>query len=215
MERRNRASSTSVEDRYKVLLDVGRILTATLAPEALYRTIFEQTQRVLDLAGFVVATYDDVLDTCTVVFHSESGNVLPAGTTFKGSDTIPIRRRVGVLSTDPQQAIPPHVTTTLPFATICSPMVHDEKVLGLISAYCFSQESYNARDLELLSAIADHAAVAVANSRFVAERERRRREAERLEEIGRALTASLDLPRVLDRVAHAALDLTAADSATV
>src|SRR5688500_4607344 len=133
MERRNRASSTSVEDRYKVLLDVGRILTATLKPEELYRTMFEQTQRVLDMAGFVVATYDDALDTCTVVFHSESGNLLPAGTTFKGSDTMPIRRRVGMLANNPADAIPPRLTSSLPFANICSPMVQDEKVLGLIS----------------------------------------------------------------------------------
>ena len=43
----------------------------------------------------------------------------------------------------------------------------------------------------------------------------RRRESDRIEEIGRALTASLDLPKVLERIVTAALELTDADSAAV
>ncbi|MBI4544308.1 MAG: sensor domain-containing diguanylate cyclase, partial [Gemmatimonadetes bacterium] len=75
--------------------------------------------------------------------------------------------------------------------------------------------AYTSDDLELLAAVADLAAVALDNARYVEETERRRREAERLEEIGRALSASLELPQVLERIIAAAVDLVEADSATV
>lgn len=215
MDRRNRASSTSVEDRYKVLLDVGRILTATLQPQELYRSVFEQTKRILDLSGFAVATYDDAQDLAAVVFHSEGDQLREAGHRFAGKDCVAIRTRSPNLTTDPAYSTPPGLTSTSRFANITAPMIRDDRVLGVISAYTFSSEPYDHKDLELLAAIADLAAVAISNAHFVEEREQRRIEAERLEEVGRLLSASLDLPKVLDRIVATALELTHADSAAV
>jgi diguanylate cyclase (GGDEF)-like protein len=215
VHRRNRASSSSVEDRYKVLLDVGRILTATLEPEVLYRSIFEQTTRVLDLSGFAVATYDDAKDQAAVVFHSENDEARPPGNLFPGASCAAIRTRKPTLTTKPAESVPPGLNSKTGFANIAAPMIHDQRVVGVISAYSFSTDPYEQADLELLAAIADLAAVAVTNAHFVEEREQRRHEAERLEQIGRSLTASLDLPSVLSRVVSTALDLTRADSAAV
>jgi diguanylate cyclase (GGDEF)-like protein len=57
--------------------------------------------------------------------------------------------------------------------------------------------------------------VAVSNARAVAEMERRKRESDQLEKIGRALTASLDIDEVLQRVVTAIRDLVQADGAGV
>ncbi|HSL69986.1 MAG TPA: diguanylate cyclase [Longimicrobiales bacterium] len=215
MNRGNRGSSASVKDRYKVLLDVGRILTGTLTPADLYRTIFEQTKRVLESSGFVIATYDSASDIATVIFHAEADSVISTTRQFRGSETAVIRTRQPMLTHDGAAAIPPDLPATQPLTAISAPMVHDERVLGVISTYAFCADAYDAEDLELLAAIADLSAVALSNAHLMEERERRRREAERLEEIGRALTASLDLPKVLERIVTAALDLTDADSASV
>ena len=69
--------------------------------------------------------------------------------------------------------------------------------------------------MELLQGIADVAAVAIENARYVSELERRRREAERLEEIGRALTSSLDAAEVIAKVIESASELLDADGAAV
>lgn len=215
MEHRTRASSASVEERYKVLLDVGRILTATLQPEELYREIFAQTQRVLDLSGFSIVLYDDASDLATVVFHAHGDQSSEVGTRFRGSEIAAIRSR------SPQISWPPHVTVPClpsPSHTSCSlvaPLIADGHVLGLLCACSATADGYGAEDLELFAAVADHAAVALVNARFVEEREQRRRESDRLEEIGRLLSASLDLPKVLERVVDIARELTDADSAAV
>ena len=215
MDRGNRGSTTSVTDRDKVLVDVGRILTATLRPAQLYSTIFEQSKRVLSLAGFAIATYDAGCDTATVVLHAERDQKIDASVRFSGIDCPVIRSRQPILSSSPADAIPPGVAAPEAFSSISAPLVHNEQVLGALCAYAFTANAYGPDDLELLSAIADLAAVALSNAHYTEERERLQRKAERFEEIGRALTASLDLPKVLERIVAAACELTKADNATV
>jgi diguanylate cyclase (GGDEF)-like protein len=59
------------------------------------------------------------------------------------------------------------------------------------------------------------AAVAIVNSRRMAELNRRRLEAERIEQIGRAITGSLESPEVLRKVVDAVLEILAADGSSV
>lgn len=215
MESRNRASPASVEARYKVLLDVGRILTATLEPEELYSTIHRQAQRVLEMSGFSIALYDDGLDTLTVVYKAVRGVVQPAGRQFPGSSIAAVRDVQPQLTCDAQETLECLASSDGNFCGITAPLVLNDRVTGVLCACLDGQQGYGEADIELLAAIADHAAVALGNAHFLQDRERRQREAERLEEIGRALTASLDLPKVLERIVRAALELTHADSATV
>ena len=215
MDRGKRGSTASVTDRYKVLVDVGRILTATLRPNQLYSTIFEQSKRVLDVAGFAIATYDSTCDIATVVLHADRDHMLDSSVRFSGLDCPVIRSRQPILSADPADAIPPRVAAEDAFSSISAPLVHDDRVLGALCAYAFSDDAYDADDVQMLSVLADLAAVALSNAHYTEERERRQREAERLEEIGRALTASLDLPKVLERIVGAACELTNAESAAV
>ena len=213
MDRRNRPTSASIEDRYKVLLDVGRILTATLEAEELYLTIHRQTQRVLEMSAFSIALYDEAADTATVVYRAVGDERALAGQEYRGSELPAIREMRAQLTYDAATGL--GCVSESDFSALLAPLVLNDKVLGVLCACASAATPYDAADIELLSAIADHAAVALGNARFVQERARRQKEAERLEEIGRALTASLDLPKVLERVVRAALDLTSADSATV
>ena len=70
-------------------------------------------------------------------------------------------------------------------------------------------------EVRLAEAFADHAAVALDNARLYTEAESRRREAELLAELARAVNASLDLDTVLQQVAAAAKDLCGADLARI
>ena len=67
----------------------------------------------------------------------------------------------------------------------------------------------------MLQGIADLAAVAIENAQYVSEIEARRREAERVEQIGLALSSSLDAREVIRQVVEAVLELLGADSAHV
>src|SRR5581483_10681725 len=66
--------------------------------------------------------------------------------------------------------------------------------------------AFTAEDERFLVAVAQHVALALDNARLFGESERRTRELTLLNEINRAISASLDLDVVMDRAAHALAD---------
>lgn len=208
------------QERYAVLLDIGRILTATLSPEALYRAIYEQASRVIETTGFFISLYDEAEDQATVVFYADRGQIERPGVTYRGSDSRAIReaRPIREEIQHPDRAVMllgPESDEEVTRSVIAAPLLREEQVMGVISAQSYRREAYTDSDLELLSAIAGLAAVAISNARAVSEIERQRRESERMEEIGRALTSSLNLTEVLERIVEATRDLAEADGAGV
>jgi diguanylate cyclase (GGDEF)-like protein len=94
-------------------------------------------------------------------------------------------------------------------------MMREGRIIGELAVFAPPGRNYGHGELEAVFAVADLAAIAVSNLHHIQEIDRRRREAERLEEIGRALVASLDLNEVLTRVVSAAISLFDAGGATV
>lgn len=212
-------ASARLADRYRVLLDIGRTLSGTLSREDLYRAMYRETAEALEATGFYVSLYDEARDAATVVFYADRGEEREVEVTYRGSESEVIR--TGKPSNVPdREAIRSFLVlgekereTTR--SAVSAPLIHKGRVLGAISAQSYRVDAYGPDDVELLQGIADISAVALENARHVEELERRRREAERVEEIGRALTASLDPQDVLGKVIDAALGLVQADGATV
>lgn len=206
-------------ERYSVILDIAGILTGTLKPEELYQSIYEQTSRVLEATGFYIALYDADTDTATVVFYADRGRIERSNVTYRGSESPTIQQKCAV-----REDIPPQEDTLVLLgeaeeditrSSITAPMLRDDCVLGVIGVQSYNENAYDDDDLQLLEAVAELAGVALDNARYVAQSERRRREAERLEEIGRAISSSLELQEVLRRVTAAVLDLVDAQTSTV
>ncbi|NIP83858.1 MAG: diguanylate cyclase [Gemmatimonadetes bacterium] len=213
-------TNADFQERFAVLLDIGRVLTSTLEPEALYRTIYEQASRVLETTGFFVSLYQADTDRATVVFYADRGEIQHSAVTYRGSESRAIREARPIMEelSHPERAIMllgPESDEEVTRSVIAVPLMQEGEVLGVLSAQSYRAGAYTPADLELLEAIAGMAAVAVANARSVEEMERQRRESERLEEVSRALASSLELDQVLQRIAEATLDLAEADGAGV
>lgn len=220
MPRRDRPPEPDFQERYSVLLDIGRIVTGTLEPAELYSTIYEQASRVLETTGFYISLYDAEHDLGTVVFFADRGEIERPAVTYRGRDSRAIREARPVLEDlrDPDQAVMllgPEGDDEVTRSVIAAPMRHKGQVIGVISAQSYRVSAYTEADLELLEAVADLAAVAVSNARAMVELEQQRRESEQLEEIGRALGASLELDQVLERIVTAVRGLIEADGSAV
>lgn len=93
------------------------------------------------------------------------------------------------------------------------PLVVKERLIGWLGlGRKLSEQPYNNEDLELLSTLADQAAVAVENAQFFAERQRRINELATLNQIGRALSASLQVEELLDLIYQQAQQMVNADN---
>ncbi len=209
----------SLPERYQVVLDIGHNLTRTLTPAHLYRSIYEETGRVLEAAGFYVALYDRDRDLATLVFYADRGIERSVQITYRGSDSEVLRTGQGVLVGDRVEnrslMVLGEADSEITRSAISAPLLYEGKVVGALSTQSYQPDAYGEEDLELLQGIADIAAVAINNAQHVTELEARRREAERIEEIGRAITSSLDAKEVLRAVTDAVLELLQADVSTV
>ena len=210
---------TNLAERYRVLLDIGRTLTGTLSPDELYHAIYRGTARVLEVAGFFISLYDARRDLATIVFFADRGVDRRVEITYRGSDSEVIRSGQAALVEDRAEIQSVMVVGDeegdVTRSAISAPLRHKGEVVGVLSSQSYRPRAYGREDLELLQAIADIAAVALENARFVAALERQRREAEQIEEIGRALASSLDPQDVLQKVIDAALTVLRVDGATV
>ncbi len=210
---------TPLAERYRVLLDIGRTLTGTLSPEELYRGIYRETARVVEASGFYISLYDAAADLATVVFYADRGEESRCDITYKGSDSEVIRTAKSTPVEDRLNAqsvmLLGEEETEITRSAISAPLIYEGVVRGALSTQSYRPNAYGSEDIELLEGIADLATVAIENARHVAELDRRSNEAEKLEEVGRALTSSLDFEEVLGRVSAAAMDLLDADGAAV
>lgn len=210
---------SSLAERYRVLLDIGHNLVSTLSPQHLYQSIYTETARVLEASGFYIALFDPRRDLATVVFYADKGQERNVAISYRGSDSDVLRLGKGAIVQDRVEnrslMVLGEEDTEITRSAISAPLLYKGEVVGAISTQSYEPDAYREEDLELLQGIADLAAVSIKNARHVTELEQRRREAERIEEIGRAITSSLDTKEVLRTVIDAVLELTQADASTV
>ena len=107
-------------------------------------------------------------------------------------------------------------------SVIAAPLIHRDEVLGVVNAFSERADTFDATDAGLLAALADQAAVAIANARLIDELERsrgeiaRRADAERtLREIAARVSAILDPAEVLQRIVDEAARLLDSDGARI
>lgn len=213
------ADSTGEADRFRRLLDASRTLGATLGLDELYTEIYRQTANTVHAPAFCLVIYEASRDLARVVYCADRGEGRATDLAFRGSDSEIITTRKpailngaladsAVMSTVDEDADPPR-------SAIVTPLIYAGRVLGTMSAQSYEEDTYTEVDLELLAGLADVAAVALLNSQQFAELERRRREAEQLEEIGRALTSKLDPDQVVGLMVTAVMDVLDVDGVAV
>ncbi len=94
------------------------------------------------------------------------------------------------------------------------PLITGDEVIGIIALKCAEQYAFTHANLRLLSTLAASMSVALENARLFEEtkrlfqaEQRRARETAALADVGREISASLDLPTVLQRIAARAQEL--------
>ena len=107
-------------------------------------------------------------------------------------------------------------------SVIAAPMIHRDVVVGAITVYGDRRDAFDADDAALLLALADQAAVAIANAGLIVELERshdeiaRRADAERtLREIAARVSAILDPAEVLQQIVEETTRLLESDGARI
>jgi GAF domain-containing protein len=93
------------------------------------------------------------------------------------------------------------------------PIIGSDRVLGMLTMEDHGREhAFGEAEIRLLTTVASSMGVALENARLFEEIQRRTRESAALAEVGRDISSTLDLPTVMDRIAHHAKELLACRS---
>jgi GAF domain-containing protein/CheY-like chemotaxis protein/tetratricopeptide (TPR) repeat protein len=96
------------------------------------------------------------------------------------------------------------------------PILAGGQAIGVISVQSTQQEGcFDEDDLRLLTTLASNVGVAIEKARLLDETQRRARETAAIAEVGREISATLDLPTVLQRIATHARELLQGDLSAV
>ena len=95
------------------------------------------------------------------------------------------------------------------------PILKGDEAFGMIGTYGQHENAFDESDVRLLQTLANSMSVALENARLFDETQRRSRETAALAEVGRDISATLDLGAVMDRIARHAKDLLHADNSAI
>jgi len=98
---------------------------------------------------------------------------------------------------------------------LCVPLRVGGKVIGVLNAESQEPEAFDEADQQLLSTLADQAALAIQNARLFSDLSRRLQELTRLQEVSAAVVGELDLERLLDLVVKTTAVLMDAEGAGI
>jgi GAF domain-containing protein/ActR/RegA family two-component response regulator len=218
-ERRRRAA--------EALADLGRALVQSLDPEVVGQRIADSVRALLGTS--VAGLYR--LDPQTGDLHSVAVSGIPGGA---GDPPAVFPRGTGVVALvvaggrpvatpdlleDPRVSLADDTRARIArvgYRSVLSvPLALKGAVVGALSVGDRAGRIFDDEEIRLAQTFADHAGVALRNARLYAEAERRRREAEELARVGRALAQARDPDAVAGRIVEGLRDLLNARAATL
>ena len=200
--------------------EVGQAISAQLEVRPLLELVGKTTSAAFGADIAYVALLDDEAGIIEFPYYQESGDATPQAPLRLGeglTSRVLERREALVLNREGDwEDLGMRGVGTRAKSWLGVPIMAGEHAIGVISVQSTSQEGRFAdSDARLLSTIAANVGVAVQNARLYSETRRRANEMAALAEVGREMSASLELSVVLELIVERARTLLGADTSAV
>ena len=195
------------------LREIARTISATLEPQVVFQQVLEQLERLVEYdSASIFLLEDDYFRPVAARGFKDNDAVLglriPVASDALGVEVFKTRRPVVVGDVQKKPAwthFEGLEESRLVRGWIGVPLIVRDRVVGMLNVDSHKVEAYGPDDVEVVSAFGDHAATAVANAQLYSESQRRVQAMIALAETARAITGSLDLEEVLQRITERTL----------
>lgn len=232
-------STLSTAERFSILNQASYQVGANLDPEQVYIAVHRAAERLMPVESFVISLLDEETDEIEGVYLVDddkrtpitriprdqglSGRVITSGEPLLLHGAQTVDDMGGVTYGNPDT----------PLSILAVPMTLSGRTVGMLSAQSYKPNVYSEDDLQILSTLANQAAVAIQNGRLFNETERLARElemrvVERTAQLQREqqntetllhilteVSSSLDLDRALNRTLALLNDAIGAEQGTI
>lgn len=209
-------------ERRSILHEVSQeIVKASLDPERVYEAVHHAAERLMPTEAFTLSLLDEVHNEIIFAYLFDEGKRWP-------SEHAPLGVGLSgrVIETGKAILVNDLQSTPIPDSRdfgegeevrslLAVPLRLGTKVFGMLSVQSYQPNSYSEEDQALLEMLGAHAAVAIDNVRLFDQIQRRRVEAESLRDATTALTSTLEIDQVMNRLLDALAQVISFDSATV
>jgi GAF domain-containing protein len=232
-------STLSTAERFSILNQASYQVGANLDPEQIYIAVHKAAERLMPVESFVISLLDEVTDEVEGVYLVDEDRRAPvsriprnqglSGHVITTGEPLLLH---GAEAVDSMDSVI-YGRSDTPLSILAVPMTLSGKTIGMLSAQSYQPNVYSEEDLQILSTLANQAAVAIQNGRLFNETQRLAREFEErviertaqlqreqqnTETLLRILTevsASLDLDRALNRTLALLNDAIGAEQGTI
>ncbi len=203
-----------------VLNELGQALTARLDLDDVLQEAYRQVSRLMYAENFHIGLYDperEMIDIRFEVSDSEIDKAITSVSVQEGIGGYIVRNRTSVLLPDNvrerQKELGIDRVGQEAASWLGVPMMLGDRVLGVIGVQSHTTPRlYGEHERELLTTIAASTAIAIQNARLLEQARSRAEESRVLYEMGRLLSARLDIDQVLDAVYRSVARLVQADN---
>lgn len=207
-----------------VLIRIGQGINVTVQFDDILELIYAQTNRLIPTFDFWIQLYDREYDIFQYVFYLEDDRRMLERENQpvlgeKGLSQAVIRNGRLIVTDDYERecrniGVLPLVEGI--YAWVGVPLNAGAQTIGSLSlASRDPADVYSANEVSLLQAIADQAAGAIVKSRLLEASERNARQLALLNEIGRGMTSTLDLPSLLNQILDNAMEILNTEAGTL
>ncbi len=232
-------STLFTAERFSILNKASYQVGANLDPEQVYIAVHQSAKRLMPVESFVISLLDETTDEIEGVYLVDDDKRAPvtriprdqglSGRVISTGEPLILH---GAKTVDDMGGITYGKPDT-PLSILAVPMILSGKTVGMLSAQTYKPNVYTEDDLQILSTLANQAAVAIQNGRLFNETERLARELERrviertaqlqreqqntetLLHILTEVSSSLDLDRALNRTLALLNDAIGAEQGTI
>ncbi|HYR00684.1 MAG TPA: GAF domain-containing protein, partial [Casimicrobiaceae bacterium] len=209
-----------------IVNSVQQGLAAELDFQAIVDLVGDKIAEIFNAKGMSIALLDRASGMLAIPYYLEHGERFPvAPKELQGGLTAHVirSRRPLLINRDlyargvelgstlvGDASVPPVDTSYLGV-----PILKGDEARGAIALYGETTDAFSETDVSLLTTLSNALSVALENARLFDETQRRSRETAALAEVGRDISATLDLATVMNRIADHAKDLLHADNSAI
>jgi diguanylate cyclase (GGDEF)-like protein/putative nucleotidyltransferase with HDIG domain len=189
-----------------ILNEIGRALSSTLEPDALFGRISTEIRRLLDAESFFIASHDP--KSCEIRFEIKftDGELRqkfsrPAGNhmveyVIRTCQPLLIRER---FAEEAQRlGFEPLATA----ASLCAvPLILYDRPVGVLAVHSREERAFDEGHVELLRVLASEAAIAIENARLFSEEQKKSRQLSLINSISNHAITTLDPVEMLSKIA--------------
>jgi PAS domain S-box-containing protein len=216
----------------QILNSVSEGLVRELDFQSIIDLVGEKIRTVFKVDDMYIALYDHATNILSTPYYIEHGDRFPvedtplsggyAGWVIANQQPLVIKENISQRRTElgfttiPEGLIgdasqPYDLTQSL----VAAPVWSAGKVIGVITLYSNETNAFSDASIHLLTTLAANLGVALQNARLFNETQRRARETAALAEVGRDISATLELKAVMERIAAHARDLLGGDNSAI